>query len=199
MMPTFSTPNKIGIALQDAYPNLTDTKIDYRDFKLFRDKQYSLWKIESEGKDVPIELSSQFTQMQFAKQAIDDFLDGTLKRRSENRTIIQVPLARSDKTASIYEEDFNELMRLGVPDHWLLVQAQVMVRVPKRNNPANVARLMMDAKANQAVKFLDKDKCNLVRDNLLIEKGPGKYDARKVLEQGQTSALAGNGGLERIS
>jgi hypothetical protein len=200
MTPTFSTPNHYGIALQqDIYPNLKDTEISYRDFILFREKEFSLWQIKCEGKEVPIELASKFTQLQIGKQAIDDYLDKTVKQRSENRTIIQVPLVNSEKKVSIYEEDFKELMRLGVSDRWSLTQGQVMVRVPNRTNLSSIARLLMDAKANQAVKFLNKDKCDLTRGNLVIEKGPGKYDARKALEdkQGKTSALAGDGGLER--
>jgi hypothetical protein len=185
----------------DIYPNIQDTEIPYRGFKLFRDKAYTLWKIIGESKGVPIELSSKFTQIQFAKAAVDDYLDNTLPKRSENKTVIQRPLTNSDREVSIYEEDFKELLRLGIDPRWSLTQGQVMVRVPNRNNLSNVARLLMDAKANQVVKFLNKDKCDLTRENLVIEKGPGKYDARKVLEQeqGKTSALTGNGGLERVS
>ena len=54
MTPMFSTHNQISIALQnDVYPNLKDTEIEYRGFKLFREKAFNLWQIKCDGTEVP--------------------------------------------------------------------------------------------------------------------------------------------------
>lgn len=113
--------------------------------------------------------------------------------------LVFVPLANSDKAATLDANDFQSLMAKEVSPRWTLSQAgKVMTGKNK-----TVARLICEAGKGQHVKYADEDPTNLRRSNLVLT----NYSKRLIkLEhifdnehtaQGKTITLAGGGGLER--
>ena len=98
--------------------------------------------------------------------------------KENNRKLVSVPIAGKPKwKAVLYEQDFNDLMTLGISPKWKLLHNQVIVR----NNNRNIAisRLIRHAGVRERVVCLDDDPCNLRRDNLVLtEGGSAKYEAR---------------------
>jgi hypothetical protein len=110
-----------------------------------------------------------------------------------------VPLAHSDKTATVDAADFETLMARGVSPRWKLSQAgKVMVGANK-----TVARLIANAQRGQWVKYLDSDPTNLRRSNLILSDYSYRLlDVKHSFEdhtrdQGKTVTLgSGDGKLE---
>ncbi len=101
---------------------------------------------------------------------IDHFTD------NNGDQLVRVPLIKSDLKATLLEEDFNDLMALGISAKWKLCHGQVITRNSHRE--VSIARLIRHAKASQRVIRRDGDPLNLKRSNLIIAPGPSKYEAR---------------------
>ena len=84
------------------------------------------------------------------------------------KNVAEVPLSNSDKQASLYEADFRELMDLGVSPKWHLYNNGICFHTPKNSNHS-VARVVTDA-FKERVAYLDGDKTNLRRDNLVLDR-----------------------------
>ena len=69
-----------------------------------------------------------------------------------------------------------ELIRLGVNMKWKLANGAVWSQM--NNRKVSVARLICDAGVNQRVLFLDRDPLNMLRENMVLAPGVGKYRAR---------------------
>lgn len=89
--------------------------------------------------------------------------------RDENgKHVVKVPLSSTDNYATLYEQDFNDLVDLGLSANWKQgADGIVQVRVPGRTN-LSVARLVTDA-SSQRVSYLNGDKRDLRRDNLVLD------------------------------
>src|SRR5260370_22855566 len=99
-------------------------------------------------------------------------------RDTDGSAIVKVSLInQDDKQAILNEEDFELLMSLGVTPCWLLTSNLVLVKGTR----LSVARLIVDAKKVDHVKYCDGDPCNLRRSNLFITGGSAKLDARSEL------------------
>jgi hypothetical protein len=92
--------------------------------------------------------------------------------------IVKIPLTNSDRLVVLYEQDFNTIIELGVTPIWKLTNNQVFARGRGR---FPIARLVANAKAGETIKLIDKDPCNLKRDNLLTTGGQGKFNTRDKL------------------
>jgi hypothetical protein len=85
-----------------------------------------------------------------------------------SKGLVKVPLLNSDRYATLYELDFNELIDLGLSSVWKLgTDGVVHVSVPGRTN-LSVARVITDA-FTQRVGYLNGDKTDLRRDNLVLD------------------------------
>ncbi|PAY10973.1 hypothetical protein CK489_02170 [Bradyrhizobium sp. UFLA03-84] len=95
----------------------------------------------------------------------------------DGNEIVNVPLSKSTSFATLYLEDYNELMALGVSSRWTLNQGIVSICVPKRSC-LSVARIITDA-AGERVAYANGDKTDLRRSNLVFAgKGNSKIRAR---------------------
>jgi hypothetical protein len=103
---------------------------------------------------------------------IEHSRDGEIK-------IIKVPIAESKLKATLYEDDFDDLMRLGISPKWKLYHDQIVVR--NNGRYVGVGRLIRHAGPNQRVVCKDDDATNLRRDNLVLAPGPSRYDARSCI------------------
>ncbi len=90
------------------------------------------------------------------------------------KTIYHIRLGRGDKTARIYKEDYEELMGLGVSELWC-EGALNYVSCYCKGAPGNriiIARALMDAGDKETVRYIDGDKTNLLKDNLVKMRDP---------------------------
>jgi len=87
-----------------------------------------------------------------------------------------VPLMNSTDKATIYDSDFKLLMELGVTPYWKWSTGQVSVG--NGNGNLSIARLLLDAGKGQKVVYLDQDRTNLRRENLVLSTGGGKSQTR---------------------
>jgi hypothetical protein len=101
----------------------------------------------------------------------------TIKHFKENNiSLVAVPLGSSGKKAVLNEEDFDNLILMGVSPVWSYSQEQVLVRNKKKS--LSVVRLLVDAEAGTHVRYRDGDSTNLRRSNLVIADGSSKYRTR---------------------
>jgi len=104
-----------------------------------------------------------------------------LVRIIHDNGICRVPIANfPDKYVSLYEEDLEELLALGIDMHWKFSNGNVWVG--SGNKRIAVARLICDADVGQQVFFLDRNPFNMLRENLVLAPGRAKYRARHKLE-----------------
>ena len=101
--------------------------------------------------------------------------------------IVKVPLVNSRRHAILYPNDFKLLLSLDVRPKWYYIDGHVMVNVPKpeqnyRHGYCPISRLIMDAGPRQIVKYLNRNRLDLRRSNLLLAVGQGKYRARELLK-----------------
>ena len=75
--------------------------------------------------------------------------------------IVLVPLTNSDQKVTLYETDFDTLMKEGLYPVWRLSSGKVL----ERGSQISVARLVMDAKENEKIYFKDGNVGNMRRDN----------------------------------
>lgn len=97
-----------------------------------------------------------------------EFVDG--------KEVCYVPLGRGSNSAeaTIYKEDYDLLMKLGLSGNWLQTQQGYVTAASGRINPParlQVGRVLMDAKPGTQVRCLDGNPLNLRRDNLVLAKG----------------------------
>jgi len=96
-----------------------------------------------------------------------------------------VPLGRkATKQAILWREDYELPIELGVSPHWSTVR-NGYVSAPCGKAPGNqlsIARVLMDAKEDENVRFLDADPLNLRRENLEIVEGWASHRDRDHLE-----------------
>ncbi|MDQ0997025.1 hypothetical protein QFZ34_002207 [Phyllobacterium ifriqiyense] len=94
--------------------------------------------------------------------------------------VVCVPLGRSgNQEAAINREDYDELLSLGVSPNWQICSSSVASR--GIGHKVLVARVLMDAKAGQRVRYTDGNPLNLRRSNLSLEdKGFSINDDRSV-------------------
>lgn len=100
-------------------------------------------------------------------------LDKMLKMTEENgKTVYWVPLGKSGKSAPIYQEDYEALLGYGVSKTWNDgLYSYVSAYCP--NIPGSrviVARVLLNAGEGQTVRYLDGDRTNLRRENLILMK-----------------------------
>lgn len=100
---------------------------------------------------------------------------------TDGQELAHIALANTDQRATLYAEDFRQLMVEGWSRHWTLANTGgrfeyvlANVRGPM-NNPRTVpvARLIAQAAKGRRVTYIDGDRTNLRRDNLRIVKGGG--------------------------
>jgi hypothetical protein len=99
---------------------------------------------------------------------ITNFLD------EDGNPIVSVPLTNTDKSAILYREDFDRLIKLGLDPRWRLSMGQVLERGRGR---VSIARLVANAKEGEKIQYIDKDPSNLKRDNLVNAAGGGKSNS----------------------
>jgi len=87
----------------------------------------------------------------------------THKRDEDGTPIVLVPLENIDKSAILFQEDYDLLISFGVDPFWTLNANLVLAR-----GKLPIARLIVDAGKLQKVHYKDSDPLNLKRDNLVI-------------------------------
>lgn len=102
------------------------------------------------------------------------------KNQDNQRNAVHVPLEHNDKPAIIYEDDFALLMDMGVSPRWAYNAATMgHVKVYSNNKILSVARILVDAGKGERVQFLNGNRTDLRRDNLVIAKGAGNMRDRE--------------------
>lgn len=86
-----------------------------------------------------------------------------------DRTLCLVPLGpSSDYVATIWKEDYDFLMRLGLSPAWLPLNVGRYVYTSTKKNKIFIARVLLDAKPGHVVRYRDNDPWNLKRENLIL-------------------------------
>src|SRR5262245_31157537 len=80
---------------------------------------------------------------------------------------VSVPLTNIDKKVYLRQDDFYRIISQGLDARWRLENNQII----ERGTRLSVTRLVAQADHGQRVLLIDKDPCNLKRDNLAIGKG----------------------------
>jgi hypothetical protein len=94
----------------------------------------------------------------------------------DGRAVVSVPVAKTDKRAVLYQEDWNLLQQLGVSPNWIYRLENVY-----SGSSVSIGAVLADAQPMQQVNYLDKDKFNLRRDNLILSVGNRKFAARDLI------------------
>jgi hypothetical protein len=92
--------------------------------------------------------------------------------------IISVPLQHSDKEATLYLEDWNELLKLGCIPLWKFYDGHVYQRTKVK---ISIARLVSNALKGEKVSYRDGSPFNLKTNNLVKGIGAGKETERNKL------------------
>lgn len=102
---------------------------------------------------------------------------------TDGKAIVLVPLANHDEPAKVLAEDFAAIIAAGFTDQWTLNSsgngyAYVRCGADMRGHLATVARLVTKPRKGFMVRYQDRDRLNLRRDNLRLVKGarPKKYE-----------------------
>jgi hypothetical protein len=101
------------------------------------------------------------------------------RNSNDKNNLVQVPLDDSDKPAILYESDFALLMDMGVSLRWNY-NAGTMghVKCYSGGRALSIARILVDAGKGEKVQFLNGDRTDLRRDNLVVAKGAGNLRDR---------------------
>jgi hypothetical protein len=88
------------------------------------------------------------------------------------RELITVSVSNRFET-TLYRDDYAVLLALGLSPSWFIWRSgYVATPAPySPNGHVNVARVLLDAGEGEVVRYVDSDKLNLRRENLLIEPG----------------------------
>jgi hypothetical protein len=92
----------------------------------------------------------------------------------DDTPVVFVPIENSDKEVKLYQDDFNYLVRHGIDLRWKLVNGQIM----ERGTRLSITRLVANAGAKQKVSLRDGNPLNLMRGNLLIGPGGGRFNPK---------------------
>jgi hypothetical protein len=89
------------------------------------------------------------------------------------RSIVMVPLANTDRYATVEAAEYASLREQKLSENWLfnsngLRRKYVRCRGRGRKNCISVARVLCGAAAGQMVRYLDGDSTNLRRTNLTL-------------------------------
>jgi hypothetical protein len=96
------------------------------------------------------------------------------KSQDNQKNIVHVPLDYSDRPAILYEDDFALLMDMGVSPRWAYNAATMgHVKCYCGGKALSIARILVDAGKGERIQFLNGDRTDLRRDNLVIAKGAG--------------------------
>lgn len=102
---------------------------------------------------------------------VEYFTDSSLK------PCVKVPLTNSDKKVILYQEDFDNLLRLGIDPRWRIINSgQILER---GRNRVSITRLVANAKKGDGVRLIDGDRYNLKRSNIVLYDGTGKSEPRE--------------------
>jgi hypothetical protein len=84
--------------------------------------------------------------------------------------------SNSDRVCVLYLDDYISLIELGVSTNWSCTKPGNAVAFNSIDmKPLGIARILLDAKAGQAVRYLDGNPLNLRRENLsLVPDGKAK-------------------------
>jgi hypothetical protein len=99
--------------------------------------------------------------------------------------VCKVPIFHQPaKFVTLYEDDLEELIRLGINMQWKYGNGNVWSQ--NNGRKVSVARLILDAGTSEQIWFLDRDPLNLLRENMIIGPGNGRYRARDHIVMGHT-------------
>jgi hypothetical protein len=125
-------------------------------------------------------------------------------RDQDGREIVIVPLARGRGEAIVDGEDFDALAAVGLTSSWYLngVAGHQYVRASLGDTPGNnisLARVITGAGPRQIVRYGDRNRRNLRRRNLVVQRGPSKRtDASLVLAAHAAAAHVQQGTPEQL-
>jgi hypothetical protein len=97
----------------------------------------------------------------------------------DGKDVVLVPLSNVQKVV-LYETDLDLLMELGCTPRFSSHLGIVKFR-PLRGFDISIARLLLDAGNKQKVLYLNNNKLDLRRTNLVLAKGRGTRNERKEL------------------
>jgi hypothetical protein len=80
------------------------------------------------------------------------------------------------KFVTLYQDDLEALISLGVNMQWKYANGTVWTQSGGKR--ISVARLIRDAGIGEQVFFIDRDPLNMLRENLVLAPGRGRYRAR---------------------
>lgn len=114
------------------------------------------------------------------KQAAPEFTTD-----ADGQQLVHVALANTDQRATLYTEDYRRLSVAGFSQHWQHAKDGRGNAYPTLGayNPkgvdclVSVARLIIQAKAGQSVRYADGNPLNLRTENLKLMKGTARYSA----------------------
>lgn len=111
----------------------------------------------------------------------------------EDTPIIAVPLGRDGEQEALIDlQDYKDLVALGVSPNWQLRGGNVSAKSSNiaADESILVARVLMDARPGQMVRFKDRDYKNLQRSNLSVVSGRGKKPDRSRIIEGLLGKLS---------
>lgn len=108
--------------------------------------------------------------------------------------LVNVSLSNSKSYVQMYEDDFNELMDLGLTPRWRLAEDGTPMASVLPQKSVAVARVLLDA-TKEKVRYLNGKRTDLRRDNLILDSrgGNGRFRAREFLSRGLSTE-----GLKRL-
>lgn len=111
-----------------------------------------------------------------------------------SRDVVHVPLSPAGRgTATVYRDDYERLMAMGVGKRWFLVKnggGQSYVRAYLRTatgRQITVARLILDAGRGEVVNYRKGDRTDLRSDMIFAERGYAKRDDAGLLREFRAS------------
>jgi hypothetical protein len=104
---------------------------------------------------------------------------------ADGKQLAHVALANTQQRATLYAEDYKQLMEQGWSPYWSLTNTGGRFEYVLSHahgstgtrRTITLARLIAQAAKKQQVKYADGDRTNLRRDNLLIVRGSGSAKA----------------------
>ena len=99
--------------------------------------------------------------------------------REGKRKLVAVPVTTVKSKFILYEDDWKDLIALGVSPLWHYYHKMAIVRSAGKEIP--VARLIRDARPHQLVTSLDGNPFNLRKDNLILAPGYSRFRARDMI------------------
>ena len=96
---------------------------------------------------------------------------------SDLKPCVKVPLTNSSNKVCLLQEDFDDLMRLGIDPRWRVINSgQILER---GRNRVSITRMVAHAKKGDGVRLIDGDRFNLKRSNIVLYAGTGKSEPRE--------------------